>query len=55
MDPILIANFGPNEIATKSGQKTKIQMRKHRAGEPAREVDIVRISQNEDLVVEDDV
>jgi hypothetical protein len=33
--PILIANFEPNEIATKSGQKTKVQTRKHCADKPA--------------------
>jgi hypothetical protein len=56
--PILIANFEPNEIATKSGQKTKIQTRKHRAGDAARKVGIQSrrhcgINQNEDLVSED--
>jgi hypothetical protein len=33
--PVLIANFEPNEIAKKAGQKTKIQTRKHRTDEPA--------------------
>src|SRR3984957_14858703 len=37
-NPVLIANFEPNEIATKSAQKTKIQTRKHCADEPAQEV-----------------
>jgi hypothetical protein len=41
-DPVLIANFEPNEIATKSacpprrGQKIKIQTRKHCAGDAAK-------------------
>jgi hypothetical protein len=45
-DPILIANFEPNEIAKKSAcpprreEKTKIQTRKHCAGEPAQKVEI---------------
>ena len=39
-DPVLIANFEPNEVATKSGQKTKIQTRKHCADEPAQKVEI---------------
>ena len=39
-DPILIANFEPNEIATKSEEKTKIQRRKNRADEPAQKVGI---------------
>ena len=34
-----IANFEPNKIATKSGQKTKIQTRKHCAGEAAQKVE----------------
>jgi hypothetical protein len=38
--PVLIANFEPNEIATKSGQKTKVQTRIHHADEPARKVEI---------------
>ena len=38
--PVLIANFEPNEIATKSGQKTKIQTRKHCADEPAQKVKV---------------
>jgi hypothetical protein len=33
--PVLIANFEPNEVAKKAGQKTKIQTRKHRADKPA--------------------
>jgi hypothetical protein len=33
--PVLIANFEPNEIAKKAGQKTKIQTRKHCADKPA--------------------
>ena len=43
--PVLIANFEPNEIATKSacpprrGQETKIQTRKHRAGDAAQKVE----------------
>src|ERR1700733_15152903 len=37
-DPILIANFEPNEIAKKSEEKTKIQTRKHCAGNPAQKV-----------------
>src|SRR3984957_9836432 len=43
-DPVLIANFEPNEIATKSAcpprrdQKTKIQTRKHCAGNAAQKV-----------------
>jgi hypothetical protein len=57
--PILIANFEPNEIATKSEEKTKIQTRKHCAGESAQKVGMQRRrhcgkNQNEDdLVVED--
>jgi hypothetical protein len=42
--PVLIANFEPNEIARKSEEKTKIQTRKHRAGEAARRVEIARIN-----------
>jgi hypothetical protein len=38
--PVLIANFEPNEIATKLGEKTKIQTRKHCAGEAAQKVAI---------------
>jgi len=38
-DPVLIANFEPNEIATKAEEKTKIQTRKHRAGDPAQKVE----------------
>jgi hypothetical protein len=38
--PVLIANFEPNEIAKKAGQKTKIQTRTHRAGESAQKVEI---------------
>jgi hypothetical protein len=38
-DPALIANFEPNEIARKSEEKTTIQIRKHRAGEPAQKVE----------------
>src|ERR1700733_328458 len=37
-DPILIANFEPNEIATQSEEKTKIQTRKHCAGNAAHKV-----------------
>jgi len=43
-DPVLIANFEPNEIATKSAcpprrdQKTKIQIRKRRAGNAPQKV-----------------
>ena len=37
-DPVLIANFEPNEIATKSEEKTKIQTRKHRAGNAEQKV-----------------
>jgi hypothetical protein len=61
MNP-LIANFEPNEIATKSAcpprrrQKTKIQTRKHRAGEAAQKVGMqsrihCEINQNEDLIM----
>ena len=39
-DPVLIANFEPNEIARKSEEKTKIQTRKHCAGEAAQKVEI---------------
>ena len=38
--PVLIANFEPNEIATKSEEKTKIHTRKHCAGEAAQKVAI---------------
>jgi len=37
-EPVLIANFEPNEIATKSVQKTKIHTRKHRAGDATQKV-----------------
>jgi hypothetical protein len=37
--PVLIANFEPNEIARKSEEKTKIQTRKHCAGEVAQKVE----------------
>jgi|ERR1700733_377264 len=35
-----IANFEPNEIATKSEEKTKNQRRKHRAGEGAQKIEV---------------
>jgi hypothetical protein len=38
--PVLIANFEPNEIATKSEEKTKNQRRKHRAGEAAQKIEV---------------
>jgi hypothetical protein len=54
--PVLIANFEPNEIAIKAGQKTKIQTRiqtrKHCADDPAQKVG-VRINRSEEFVVED--
>ena len=40
IDPALIANFEPNEIATKSEEKTKDQTRKHCADEPAQKVEV---------------
>jgi hypothetical protein len=36
--PVLIANFEPNEIAIKSGRKTRIQTREHCAGNAAQKV-----------------
>jgi hypothetical protein len=39
-DPVLIANFEPNEIATKSEGKTTIRIRKHCADKPAQKVEI---------------
>jgi hypothetical protein len=39
-DPVVLANFEPNRIATKSGQKTKIKIREHCAGNAAQKIEI---------------